>query len=437
MDFAPRPTPLSPPPTTLPAFSFVATVIKHWPTPNIERTKAKASTLNRYEEEYKQPIVKEVSRVPTPALKPSLKPSPSPSTPPLVTIAVAVAMPDRNAGNDTTDTTCRSGSGRKSPRQGGRVTPPNGIHHRLLQVPSPSVNGTESAPVGPLSPAVICMNLTTTALPTTHLTLHAPDFDMHVPPVKRSSHSRSPPPTLASSPSRPIPSHSSSSTSTPPSSSKGQIHVKLISARGLNAHSIKSRPYVVAVFENNEFVSRDPTDESDKEVRGVATNLSRTSSSIAISALGALGPKVISQETPTLTRRQSPVSSSSSNSAKSSLSFPDESGTRTPSNGLLGRRSAQNPVWKHEVSLYVDFLLSPCPADDVFSLSPPSSDVTSEESTIQFNIYDRADEEHGFMGSVKVKPTLVHDHTVDQWYKYVPSTAASSSSHTLLKAWSV
>jgi hypothetical protein len=38
---------------------------------------------------------------------------------------------------------------------------------------------------------------------------------------------------------------------------------------------------------------------------------------------------------------------------------------------------------------------------------------------IQFNIYDRADEDHGFMGSVKVKPTLVHDHAVDQWYKYV------------------
>ena len=34
------------------------------------------------------------------------------------------------------------------------------------------------------------------------------------------------------------------------------------------------------------------------------------------------------------------------------------------------------------------------------------------------------------MGSVKVKPTLVHDHTVDQWYKYVPSIAAYSSSHT-------
>jgi hypothetical protein len=45
--------------------------------------------------------------------------------------------------------------------------------------------------------------------------------------------------------------------------------------------------------------------------------------------------------------------------------------------------------------------------------------VTSEVSTIQINIYDRADEEHGFMGCVKVKPTLVHDYTVDQWYKWV------------------
>ncbi|KAH9966046.1 kinase-like domain-containing protein [Russula dissimulans] len=219
---------------------------------------------------------------------------------------------------------------------------------------------------------------------------------MDLPPVSRSSHSRSPPPStsLASSPSRPH----NPATATPSSSSKGQIHVKLISARGLNCPSVKSRPYVVAVFENNEFVSRDPTVEDDKEVRGVATNLSRTSSSIAISALGAVGSRAAPHGSPSRTRRQSPVSSSSSNSAKSSLSIPAASGTRTPSNGLLGRKSAHNPVWKHEVSF----------------------DVTSEESTIQFNIYDRADEEHGFMGSVKVKPTLVHDHTVDQWYKLGP-----------------
>ncbi|KAI0307259.1 serine/threonine protein kinase [Multifurca ochricompacta] len=229
---------------------------------------------------------------------------------------------------------------------------------------------------------------------------------MQLPPVNRSSHSRSPPPSttldpsaLASSPTRP---HSHHSTATPAisSSSKGQIHVKLISARGLNVPSINSRPYVVVVFENNEFVSRDPTDEGDKEVRGIATNLSRTSSSVAISALalGATVSKAAAQEAALRTRRQSPVSSSSSNSAKSSLSVPGVSGTRTPSNGLLGRMSPHNPVWKHEVSF----------------------DVTSEESTIQFNIYDRADEEHGFMGSVQVKPTLVHDHAVDQWYKLGP-----------------
>jgi hypothetical protein len=352
MNFTPRPTPLPPLPTTVPAFSFVATVIKHWPTPNVERAKAKASALNRYEEEYEQPIDRHV--VAPALLKPLWKPLPSPSPPPTATVAVAVAVPDRN------DISSGGRSGRKSPRHGGRDSPPKVIHHRLLQAPSPSVNGTGSAPAGPLSPAVIGLNLTTTALPTTHLTLHAPDFDMQSPP---------PPFTLASSPSRPLPSHSAS-TSTPSSSSKGQIHVKLISARGLNAPSINSRPYVVVVFENNEFVSRGPTDEGDKEVRGVATNLSRTSSSIAISALGALGLRAAAQDTPTLTRRQSPVSSSSSNSAKSSLSIPGASGTRTPSNRLLGRRSPHNPVWKHEVSLYVNFLASPGPTDDVFSLPP-------------------------------------------------------------------
>lgn len=54
---------------------------------------------------------------------------------------------------------------------------------------------------------------------------------------------------------------------------------------------------------------------------------------------------------------------------------------------------------------------------------------------IQFNIYDRADEEHGFMGCVQVRPTLVHDHTVDQWYKYVLWYLAIPNSLMLLKTW--
>jgi hypothetical protein len=299
-----------------PSFSIVATFIKHWPTPIVDHTKAKASTLKGYEVEYRQ------QRHAPPPSKPSLP-------------------------------TSGGRSGRKSPRGGNRSP----AHHRLLQVPSASVYGTECAPEGPLSPTV---NLTTTALPTTHLSLHAPNFDMQ---PSLSSHSCTPPlsttplsSTLASSPSRP---HHTQSAPTPSasSSSKGQIHVKLISARGLHISSIKSRPYVIVVFEDNEFVSRDPTDEGDKEVRGVATNLSRTSSSVAISALGAVGSKAAvlaaAQEAASRTRRPSPVSSSSSNSAKSSLSVPGVSGTRTPSNGLLRCRSAHSPVWKHEVSLYV------------------------------------------------------------------------------------
>lgn len=50
-------------------------------------------------------------------------------------------------------------------------------------------------------------------------------------------------------------------------------------------------------------------------------------------------------------------------------------------------------------------------------ISVPVSDVTSEESLITFNVYDRFVEDQGFLGTVQVKPILVHDHTVDQWIK--------------------
>jgi serine/threonine protein kinase len=70
----------------------------------------------------------------------------------------------------------------------------------------------------------------------------------------------------------------------------------------------------------------------------------------------------------------------------------------TTPNNIFGRLSAHNPVWKHEVSF----------------------DVTSQESTITFNVYDRAVDDHGFLGTVQIKPALIHDHTVDQWHKLRP-----------------
>lgn len=42
-----------------------------------------------------------------------------------------------------------------------------------------------------------------------------------------------------------------------------------------------------------------------------------------------------------------------------------------------------------------------------------------DDSLLTFNVYDRAVTDGGFLGAVQVKPILKHDHTVDEWYKYV------------------
>ncbi|KAF5387800.1 hypothetical protein D9615_000184 [Tricholomella constricta] len=278
---------------------------------------------------------------------------------------------------------------------GGWPTTPTGAtstsHHPLLNAHSAhasphlhsshySANADITSPLGTPTLGLPA------AQPTTQLSLHAPDFNMQQPPAASRK-------ALAnkSSPSSPSPSaQNATATSTPQvTSSKGQIHVKLIQARGLNVRSSSARPYVVVQFEKNEFVSRDPTAETDKEVKGTATNLSRNSSSNALSALGAIGNKAAALDA---SRKGHSTNTSPASSVSSTRSVAGIS------NGLFGRLSAHNPVWKHEVSF----------------------DVTSEESLITFNVYDRSVEDQGFLGTVQVKPILVHDHTVDQWYKLKP-----------------
>ncbi|KAE9399029.1 kinase-like protein [Gymnopus androsaceus JB14] len=180
---------------------------------------------------------------------------------------------------------------------------------------------------------------------------------------------------------------SSKDASTPVS--KGQIHVKLIQAKGLNVRSMNARPYVVVQFEQNEFVSRDPTDETDKEVKGTAINLSlpRPSPSNAVNALAAVDAAA--------KRRSVGGSGGSKDNSPASSVNSKSSGL---SGGLFGRLSAHNPVWKHEVSF----------------------DVTNSNSLVTFNLYDRAVEDQGFLGTLQIKPILVHDHTIDQWYKLKP-----------------
>uniref|UniRef100_A0A0W0FC39 Agc akt protein kinase n=1 Tax=Moniliophthora roreri TaxID=221103 RepID=A0A0W0FC39_MONRR len=249
------------------------------------------------------------------------------------------------------------------------------------------------------------------SIPTTSLTLNAPDFSMSLPPRKSPSDkssasqaSSSQPPLSLKNPPAPkfnpdavTKSDSTSSSSTP--LSRGQIHVKLIQARGLSVRAPTARPYVVVQFEQNEFVSRDPTDETDREVKGTATNVSNNSTrhnstnstnSNAMNALGAIASNDATR------RANSSGSSSKDNSPTSSVGSNKSNGG--PGAGLFSRLSAHNPVWKHEVAF----------------------DVTNESSVITFNVYDRCAHDPGFLGMLEIKPLLIHDHTVDQWYKLRP-----------------
>jgi serine/threonine protein kinase SCH9 len=251
------------------------------------------------------------------------------------------------AASDTTTTT--TGSPRTP------TTSVVNLHHHLLNSQPPANGSGTLTPLelGPLTPgAANNFAAVAASLPTTQLSLKPPDFKMKQPPAPRTlsqqSRDTSPTPSASSVPST--------------TSAMGQLHVKLIQARGLNVQSNQARPYVVVQFEQNEFVSREPTSESEKEVKGVATNMSRNGSSTALSALGAIS---IGKAFEAAARARAAVTpSSSASSGKSSVTlmkFTDgatesggtsgnaSSGTATP--GVFGGLSAHNPVWKHEVSL--------------------------------------------------------------------------------------
>lgn len=220
--------------------------------------------------------------------------------------------------------------------------------------PSSAYGGSVTSDLTP-SPAFA------SAKPTIHLSLHAPVFNMNQPPRPKSQKS-----SPSSSSSRTSTSTGSQASQPTAGSSRGQIHVKLIQARGLNVQSMHAKPYVVVQFEHGEFVSRDPIPETDKEVKGTAVNLS---SSNAINALNGIGSKSAvkqdsSRKNSKGSKDSSPTSSLLSSFAKSLTgasgpssqhidTTPPSPSSITTTNGLFSRMQAHNPVWKHEVSLYV------------------------------------------------------------------------------------
>lgn len=261
-----------------------------------------------------------------------------------------------------------SPSQRQYPCSPGPQTP-TGVHPLLAAAPlSPylqmsSTQGSVSLN-SDLTPGLSHPPAFASAQPTTHLSLHAPVFNMQQPPpgkklsmLTSSSSAKTSP---SSSSSRSTSSTAATSVASAPAQapapssavSRGQLHVKLLQARALSVRGSHARPYVVVQFENNEFVSRDPIPETEREVKGAPTNLSRQSSSNAINALGAIGYRDAKRRS-----KESKDSPPSSLVAAATRSLHPSSSTGPPSSGittgLFGRLSPHNPVWKHEVSLYV------------------------------------------------------------------------------------
>lgn len=275
--------------------------------------------------------------------------------------SIQAPSPSFEAGSKTT----LQASGARTP-----TTPSAHHHHHLLHLPqhhepaapSPTTTTTTTLPTVPSQ----------TALPTTFVSRDPPEFAtmMKPPPLSRNATLTAVPTLSSSSPAPPAvsnlnalsdqvtaagttttnsgtsPQSNSSPTQGPSSSptpgqSRGQLHVKLIQARALNVKSIQSRPYVVVQFENNEFVSRDPISDKEKEVKGTAQPLSRNNSSSALTSLAASG-----------------ISRAFEAAVNRGLSRAAGSATPTsekPAGGLLfgSTMSPHNPTWKHEVTLYV------------------------------------------------------------------------------------
>lgn len=116
---------------------------------------------------------------------------------------------------------------------------------------------------------------------------------------------------------------------------KGLLSVKIISAKALACSSSHSRPYVVAQFDNNEFVSREPIAEDEDESKGVVQNGSRN---------GGGGSHAHSRSIDIAIYNQSRAKSDS-------IIGTDGKGPPESNGNGVFCLSGQNPIWKQEVDL--------------------------------------------------------------------------------------
>lgn len=125
---------------------------------------------------------------------------------------------------------------------------------------------------------------------------------------------------------------------------RGQLSIKLHSARNLAA-SHSARPYVVAAYDNSEFVSREPIAEDESEVRGVAAKLrERKDTTIGTDGKGPPAPA------PPSGQNMAAVGEEDRENVHPNRQASLKPNRESNGNGLFCL-SGQNPIWKHEVDL--------------------------------------------------------------------------------------
>ncbi|EPQ29007.1 uncharacterized protein PFL1_03297 [Pseudozyma flocculosa PF-1] len=197
------------------------------------------------------------------------------------------------------------------------------------------------------------------SIPTTSLSTTDPDFTMKLPPPKNKTSMAAPGPTPLSGTATPPSSSSSGSSSTTTRNTaapRGHLTIKVVAGRNLATSSPEARPYAVVSFDKNEFIGREPIDESGEAAKGVAVPRTEAGES------GRTRAKTV-----------------------------------TPADALSRTGQNHNPVWKHEVTF----------------------DVTQEQQPIYISVYDRHAEDEGFLGMREIRARFVHKMMSDQWYQLV------------------
>ncbi|KAL9119665.1 MAG: hypothetical protein Q9187_003780 [Circinaria calcarea] len=164
---------------------------------------------------------------------------------------------------------------------------------------------------------------------------------------------------------------------------KGKLSVKISQARGLRP---SYDPYVVCVFEWNEYISKGPKQEE--------TEVESNNHKIRDDGFGGV-----------------PIKRSGSDMGKSMAirmkSRQSSTTSLSDQKNFKNGRQVTDPKWEHEAT-FIDL---------------PISDVIGKQSDIDIYIYDRSNQE-AFLGHVKMSPNVSEDNTkLAGWFKLEPRDA--------------